>query len=101
MYKLLVIPIVAGMKMSNDFSKFVSKVTKAGWLNEAIKPLDSNLIESVSGGKSRITLKDIIQIKNPRTGRYTKIDRSSGVILSQKRTDRPYKNIPIVKRAVK
>ena len=36
----------------------------------------------------------IVQIKNPKSGSYVKIDTSTGRILSYKKT--PYKNIPIV-----
>ena len=39
--------------------------------------------------------KDIVQVRNPMTGRYIKIDRTIGSIVSHKRSDGPYKNIPI------
>lgn len=38
---------------------------------------------------------DLIQIKNPRSGRYVMIDRSIGIIVSRKETKGPYKNIPM------
>lgn len=38
---------------------------------------------------------DLVQVKNPRSNRYIKIDRSKGVILGTKSTSGPYKNIPI------
>ena len=40
---------------------------------------------------------DIVQIKNPKSNRYTKIDRSTGEILSRKQSKGPYKNIPIAR----
>lgn len=40
--------------------------------------------------------KDIIQIKNPKTKRYVKIDRKKGRILSYKKSHGAYKNILIV-----
>ncbi|MEE9574221.1 MAG: hypothetical protein V3W20_14295 [Candidatus Neomarinimicrobiota bacterium] len=40
---------------------------------------------------------DIVQLKNPRTGRYIKVDRGKGRILSHKQSDGKYKNIPIYK----
>lgn len=40
--------------------------------------------------------KDLIQVKNPRTGCYIKIDKSIGAIISRKKTSGPYKNILIV-----
>jgi len=41
--------------------------------------------------------KDSIQLKNPRTNRYVKINKITGKITSKK-TDGPYKNIKIIKR---
>lgn len=38
---------------------------------------------------------DYVQLKNPRTGRYVKIDRTRGWIVAYKKSDGPYKNIPI------
>jgi hypothetical protein len=40
--------------------------------------------------------RDIVQVKNPRTGRYTTIDRDAGVLLKHKQSDGPYKGIPII-----
>lgn len=39
---------------------------------------------------------EVVQIKNPKTGKYTKIDKTSGKILAHKKSDGPYKNIPII-----
>jgi hypothetical protein len=41
---------------------------------------------------------DVIQIKNPRTGRYVKIDRSAGRILSHKKSEGKYKNVPVARK---
>lgn len=38
-----------------------------------------------------------VQIKNPKTGHYTKVDRQSGT-LTHKKSPGPYKNVPIAKR---
>ncbi|VFM95262.1 MAG: hypothetical protein BECKG1743D_GA0114223_100402 [Candidatus Kentron sp. G] len=40
--------------------------------------------------------KDLVQLRNPRSGRYIKVDRSVGIIVSHKKSEGPYKNIPIV-----
>lgn len=42
--------------------------------------------------------KDIVQIKEPKSGHYVKIDRTIGTILCQKSSKGPYKNIPIARR---
>lgn len=39
--------------------------------------------------------KDIVQVKNPKTDRYVKIDRDVGLIIARKKTPGPYKNIPV------
>jgi len=38
---------------------------------------------------------DIVQVRNPKTERYVKIDRTKGRIISHKITKGMYKNIPI------
>ncbi len=40
---------------------------------------------------------NIVQMQNPRTERYVKVDRVHGRILSTKKTKGPYKNIQILK----
>ncbi len=42
--------------------------------------------------------RDIVQVKNPKSGHYVKIDRSLGKILSYKKTEGPYKNVPIARK---
>ena len=49
--------------------------------------------KSSGSGKS-----DVVQVKNPRTGHYVKIDRSAGKIVSHKKSDGPYKNVPVAKK---
>ena len=39
---------------------------------------------------------DIVQLRNPRSGHYVKVDRTQGKILDHKRSAGPYKNVPIV-----
>ena len=47
-----------------------------------------------SGKGSRIgAIKNRVQIKNPVTGRYVKIDTKTGRIVAQKKTSGPYKGI--------
>jgi hypothetical protein len=38
---------------------------------------------------------DIVQVKNPKSGRYVKIDRTDGKIISHKKSEGPYKDVPI------
>jgi hypothetical protein len=42
--------------------------------------------------------RDIVQIKNPRSGHYVKIDRDRGLIVSHKKSAGPYKNVPIARK---
>jgi hypothetical protein len=41
----------------------------------------------------------VVQVKNPRTGRYVKIDRSQGKIIAHKATEGPYKNVPVARKS--
>ena len=43
-------------------------------------------------------MKDIVQLRNPKTGKYIKIDKRKGQIIGHKQTCGPYKDIPIVKK---
>lgn len=45
--------------------------------------------------------KSIVQVKNPKSGHYVKIDRSAGKIISHKKSKGPYKNIPIAMNRTK
>ena len=42
--------------------------------------------------------KDVVQVKNPRTGKYVKIDRSAGKIVSSKKSEGPYRNVPVARK---
>lgn len=41
---------------------------------------------------------DVVQVKNPRTDRYVKIDRSVGRIIDHKKSAGPYKDIPVARK---
>ncbi|MDF7806949.1 hypothetical protein P4E94_05825 [Pontiellaceae bacterium B12219] len=41
---------------------------------------------------------DVVQVKNPRTGRYVKIDRSAGKIIASKKSVGKYANIPVARK---
>ena len=41
---------------------------------------------------------DIVQVKNPKTDRYVKIDRTEGKIISHKKSDGPYKGVPVARK---
>lgn len=43
------------------------------------------------------TKRDVVQVKNPRSDRYVKIDRAEGKILSHKKSAGPYANVPIAR----
>lgn len=40
--------------------------------------------------------KDVVQVKNPRSGLFVKIDRAAGKIIGHKKSTGAYKNVPIV-----
>lgn len=42
---------------------------------------------------------DIVQVKNPRSGHYVKIDRTAGKIIDHKKTEGAYKNVPVARKS--
>jgi len=48
--------------------------------------------------KSNSGKKDVVQVKNPRTGHYVKIDRNAGKIISHKKSEGAYKNVPVARK---
>jgi polynucleotide 5'-kinase involved in rRNA processing len=40
---------------------------------------------------------DIVQVKNPRTDRYVKIDRTAGLIVAHKKSEGPYKGVRVIR----
>lgn len=45
--------------------------------------------------------KDVVQIKNPKSGHYVKIDRSAGKIVGHKKSSGPYKDVPVARKKSK
>lgn len=44
---------------------------------------------------------DIVQVRNPKSGHYVKIDRTEGKILDHKKSKGPYKNVPVARKSSK
>jgi hypothetical protein len=44
---------------------------------------------------------DVVQVKNPKTNRYVKIDRSAGKIVASKKSPGPYAKVPIARKRTK
>lgn len=42
--------------------------------------------------------KKIVQVKNPKTGKYVKIDREKGKIVAHKKSDGPFKNVAVARK---
>jgi len=45
--------------------------------------------------------KDVVQVKNPRSGKYVKIDRTAGKIIGHKKSEGPYKGVPVARKRSK
>ena len=63
-------------------------------------PVEEFFRESCTVGGWRMNRREkkpeIVQLRNPRSGRYVKVDRTHGRIVDHKRSEGPYKNVPIV-----
>lgn len=57
-------------------------------------------VAAMSPGRTVMSKKktDVVQVKNPRSGRYVKIDRTVGKIIAHKKSEGPYKNVPIARK---
>lgn len=44
---------------------------------------------------------DVVQVRNPRSNRYVKIDRSAGKIIAHKKSAGPYKGVPVARKTRK
>ena len=42
-------------------------------------------------------MKNIVQAKNPKSGRYVKLDLDKGMVIAHKKSDGAYKNIKIIR----
>jgi len=42
--------------------------------------------------------KRVVQVKNPKTGKYVKIDREKGRIVAHKKSVGPYKNVAVARK---
>jgi hypothetical protein len=40
--------------------------------------------------------KDVVQVRNPKTDRYVRVDREAGKILGEKKSPGPYANVPVI-----
>ena len=40
----------------------------------------------------------VVQVKNPKTGHYVKIDRDKGKIVAHKKSEGPYKGVAIARK---
>ena len=48
--------------------------------------------------KTSSRTRDVVQVKNPRSGHYVKIDRGAGKIVSHKKSPGPYKGVPVARK---
>ena len=70
-------------------------------LNRKFSPSKSRTNHSLTVGthkKNKMAKKGTGQTKNPRTGKYVKIDRDKGRIISTKKSPGPYKNVPVIRK---
>lgn len=45
--------------------------------------------------------RDVVQVKNPKTGRYVKIDRGAGKIVAHKKSSGPFEGVPVARKRSK
>ena len=57
--------------------------------------MSAGMDKTAGTGAGPGTVKDRVQIKNPVTGRYVKLDTKTGRIIAHKKSKGPYKGIPM------
>jgi hypothetical protein len=68
----------------------------------AAKKASAVLRDGRSSSKSKSAAASALtQVRNPRSGRFVKIDTSSGTIISHKKSDGAYKGVPITRKRSK
>jgi hypothetical protein len=51
------------------------------------------MAKNTGGDRRQGAVKDRVQVKNPATGRYVKMDTRTGRIIDSKKSDGPYKGV--------
>ncbi len=82
-----------------DLSTLTSGYWVYVWTLSLPKPRPSSLKDIKEAVKKAPPQRhEIVQVRNPKTERYVKIDVTVGEIISHKKSPNPYKNIPIVSK---
>lgn len=71
-------------------------------LNEYMRNILTEARLCINFKQTRLTMatkkQGVVQVKNPKTQRYVKIDRNAGKIISHKQSSGPYKGIPVARK---
>ncbi len=78
--------------------KQVRKIQKAPKCGTLTSKQCRDAVKAVMAKRAK---KDIVQIKNPTTGLYCKIDRATGTIISNKKSPGQYKNVKVIRNKFK
>ena len=96
---------VSWLNMQANHTLARCQADMSGW-KPKLRMSDAGVWTSRTAGKGPAKKKpaargkepDVVQVKNPRSNRYIKIDRSAGKILSHKKSEGPYKDVPIARK---
>lgn len=59
---------------------------------------DPEIHQKMAAYRKRVGVVPVVQVRNPRTDRYVKVDRGRGTIVGHKATPGPYKGVPVARR---
>ncbi len=88
---------------SNEYHDAKELISKNGKLevmvisDEQIAPRLSRVV-TTDGNQSQYLELNFGEVKNPRTNRYVKIDRDAGKIVAHKKSEGPYKDVPVARK---
>ncbi len=102
------------LELKNEFDERVEQAKREGYVEATKRAIEmavfnipyickfdntpARLVGIVIPEEEKPEKHEIVQLLNPRTHRYTKVDKTDGKILSHKKSPEPYKNITIVSK---
>ena len=88
-------PRSAGGKKTAKRATPMRKILPAPRVGSVSREEVSRAVDKVIAARCGSERRDMVQVKNPKTNRYIKIDRAAAAIVAHKRSEGPYKGVPI------
>jgi hypothetical protein len=77
------------------------KVSSQATSPKAAKKASAVLRDGRTSSKTKTAASALTQLKNPRSGRFIKINKATGTIIAHKKSEGAYKDVPITETSYK